>query len=63
MADGQDKGKDADSITTAKEYRNFKALLRKIIKAPPLPRKWHNSVSPRAGNPHAPGRKKQMLHK
>jgi hypothetical protein len=57
MADEHAQNKDADSIVTMPEYRKFRALLRKVIKAPPLPRKWHNGVSPRAGNPNAPGRK------
>jgi len=56
MADEQDQGKGAD-ITTTREYRKFRMLLRKVIKAPPLPQKWHNGTSPRAGNPNAPGRK------
>jgi len=53
--------KGADSIEDMPEHRKFRALLRKVIKAPPLPRKWHNGVSPRAGNPNAPGRKRKAL--
>jgi hypothetical protein len=42
-----DKG-EADIKATA-QYRKFKALLRKVIKAPPLPQKWHSSASPQVG--------------
>jgi len=52
--------KDADSITAMPEYRKFRALLRKVIKAPPLPRKWNDRASPRVGNPNAPGRKPKL---
>lgn len=55
MTHATDKA-EAD-IKATPEYRKFKALLRKVVKAPPLPRKWHDRESPRAGNPNAAGRK------
>ena len=37
--DGKVAVADASEITKMPEYRKFKAMLRKVIKAPPLPRK------------------------
>jgi hypothetical protein len=37
--DGKVAAVGAPDITKTPEYRKFKAMLRKVIKAPPLPRK------------------------
>jgi hypothetical protein len=62
MGEVETQSKDAGSITAMPEYRKFRALLRKVIKAPPLPQKWSAGVSPRAGNPNAPGRKARKIN-
>jgi len=47
MAEHKDKAEEEKpDIKKTVEYRRFKALLRKVIKAPPMPRRKRPAAAP-----------------